>query len=70
MIIGAKLKGPDDPPDDEEEPPPKLSEGLESLDKLVLEPIDAMDIGEEVVIVAAEEKIPSRSRFAPPALIP
>jgi hypothetical protein len=56
VIIGAKLKGPDEPPDDEEEPPPKLSVGLESLDVVDLEPTEDMDDGEKFAIASQRRR--------------
>jgi hypothetical protein len=49
VIIGAKLKGPDEPPD-EDDPSPKLRVGLESLEAVDLEPTEVMDDDEEVTI--------------------
>ena len=57
VIIGAKLKGPDDPPaEDELLPPPKLRVGLESLVAAGLEdlePAEEREDGELVAIVCS-----------------
>jgi hypothetical protein len=61
VISGAKLNGPELEEDDEEEPaPPKLRDGLESFERLDLEPIDSMDCGEGGDMNTAEKR---RQRF-------
>jgi hypothetical protein len=86
VIIGAKLKGPDNVGDDEDEPALKFSEGFESLEELDLDTTDSAESAGEDSMTAAEKGSADRgsrrrcdrggatkirSRFAKPsALIP
>jgi hypothetical protein len=66
VIIGAKLKGPDEPPPDEDDPPPKLRVGLDSLEAVDLELSEDIDDDDEEVTIACSgegaERIRSRLR--------